>query len=399
MNIPTDDIQAALEQARTEVPKRKVISKACQLLKAQFPKEDIYPHKLRYHVSKLGNETADDMERVKESAQRRNFQVENNRLRRELRTLLDDRNFYEELNAQLVEAVASLPPVNLPEVDVPEVGTKSMTAEYLLSDLQMGKKMQGYNSDIAEDRLKEYGEVLFKESLKRMSAGYKLDKIILAVLGDMIESDRKHKNSARGCDSSTPEQIVRATRAIYQHVILPLSHLGVPLRVICCTGNHDHDDLGMEMVYPGRNQLSFPIYSTWKLLAEAHGLEHVEVVIPPGPFHVEDIYGQKALYEHGYGCSISEKSLQDRRAQRSVQVREHLTYFRMGDKHNASRFACDSLVVNGAFFGDDTKGSDYNSIAGFDNRPWQLAFFHVPREDRFRTTLYDSFAVQLGHIR
>lgn len=387
----------------SDVPQRKRIAAACRVLQEQFPGEDIYPQKLRYWISKMNvSEHAKDQERAKESQQRRTLQVENNRLRRELRSVNDDKSFFSDFKERLLSVVGEMPRMPLmPHRDpvLPNPGAKHMTAELLFSDLQVGKLMSGYNSDIAEARVREYGEVACAEIWRRIGEGWDFDKIVFAVLGDLIESDRKHLNSGRGCDSSTPEQMACATRIVYQHIIQPLSNFGIPMEIVCVTGNHDHDGHGMEMAFPGRHHLSFPIFHSWKLLIEAQDTDHVTLHIPDGPFHVVDYYGQKALYEHGHKCGISEKSLQDRRGQRSVQVREHLTYFRMGDKHNASRFACDSLVVNGAFFGDCDQGSDYNSIMGYDNRPWQLMFFHVPRSDEFRTTLYDSFAIQLGHIR
>ena len=71
----------------------------------------------------------------------------------------------------------------------------------------------------------------------------------------------------------------------------------------------------------------------------------------------------------------------------------------MGDKHNICRFNNDRLVVNGAFFGDSRSGEEYSGIVGYDGEPAQLMFAHVERRDNSRTTIFDSLAIQLGHIK
>jgi hypothetical protein len=75
-----------------------------------------------------------------------------------------------------------------------------------------------------------------------------------------------------------------------------------------------------------------------------------------------------------------------------------ITYFRVGDKHHICRFNEDTLVVNGAFFGSDTEGTEYSGISGYESDAGQIMFFHVPRKDDRRLTIYDSFVIQLAHI-
>jgi hypothetical protein len=70
----------------------------------------------------------------------------------------------------------------------------------------------------------------------------------------------------------------------------------------------------------------------------------------------------------------------------------------MGDKHNVTSFNSGQYVVNGAFFGSDHHGTEFSSIAGFSSIPAQWMGFHTPRDDS-RFTLYDTFTIQLGHIK
>lgn len=141
------------------------------------------------------------------------------------------------------------------------------------------------------------------------------------------------------------------------------------------------------------------MYHATKLISEARFGSSVKFDIPAGAFYLDKIYGQHVLYEHGCGVASSEAGLQKRRDQRAQQLGVHISMFRMGDKHNICRFSNDRLVVNGAFFGTDTIGGEYSSILGYQNEASQLVMFHVKREARDpRSTIFDTFTIQLGHI-
>ena len=42
---------------------------------------------------------------------------------------------------------------------------------------------------------------------------------------------------------------------------------------------------------------------------------------------------------------------------------------------------------------------EYSSIVGYDGEPAQIMFAHVRRSDNYRTSIFDSLAIQLGHIK
>lgn len=270
-----------------------------------------------------------------------------------------------------------------------------LTVELLLSDWQIGKLSPDYNSEVAIKRIKAYtGAALFQIKQKQLS-GYHIDEIRLCLLGDIIESDKKHLDSGRACDIGTSEQAAKAIDALYTYVIKPLTELGTQVKVICITGNHDHDGHGMKMYQAGKEHLSYIIYKSLEMLMSS--FPHVSFVIPKGQFYVDKIYGQRVLYEHGVGVSVSEKSMRDHKAKRADQVHEYITYFRMGDKHTVSSFNSGQYIVNGAFFGTDEEGAEYSSASGYSSVAAQWMGFHTPRNDS-RFTLYDSFTIQLGHV-
>ena len=63
-----------------------------------------------------------------------------------------------------------------------------------------------------------------------------------------------------------------------------------------------------------------------------------------------------------------------------------------------SSFNNAQYVVNGAFFGGGTTGAEYSEIQGYHSQAGQWVGFHVRRNDE-RTTLFDQFVIQLGHIK
>lgn len=338
-------------------------------------------------------------DRARELARSRNAMVENNKLRADVRALTDSLGNKAAFLSTLEQIGAELPtraPVDFRKYLGGQVG-HPVTVEVLLSDLQIGKLSPGYNTATARRRLFEYGRAILFQIEQKAAVGYRIERIVLGLLGDIIESDKKHKNSARATDTGTAEQLFDATIGIFEFVIEPLARLGIPLDVVCITGNHDWDDHGLNMFQPGKQQLSWPLYKSLELVTRRSGYINASFDIPEGSYSIVDFYGQKALYEHGVGVANTESSMKAHKIKRAEQEREHLTYFRMGDKHTVTTFNGGQMVVNGAFFGAGPGGTEYSGIAGYSSVPAQWMGFHVARADK-RLTLYDQFVVQLDHI-
>lgn len=325
----------------------------------------------------------------------------NNALRRQVRDLSDAQNNQQEiltfLSDAMDEAVMVAEEFEWPDFVHETIG-RPITIELLFSDLQIGKLMDDFDSEVAARRVDEWVQVVLTRIAQYQMQGYQIEKIVLACLGDIIESDKKHINSGRACDIGTADQIKLGIEWLFNKVIMNLATVGVPIDVVMITGNHDHDGHGLNMFNPGREHLSWPMYHAVRMLTEAANI-NATFHIPTGSFHVHDIYGQKVLYEHGVGVATSGAALKKHVGNRIDQLKEYITLFRMGDKHNISRFNNDRHVVNGAFFGDGRNGEEYSSIVGYDGEPAQLMFAHVQRADNFRTSIFDSLAIQLGHVK
>ncbi|WP_246391788.1 hypothetical protein [Paraburkholderia youngii] len=360
----------------------------------------VSPQLARYWVSKLDStELPVEQDRIKELASLRNTRTENNRLRRALDASLAQLGDTQAFLDGVADAVRTLNKTRrqvTKPVKFNPAGTP-LTVEVLVSDLQIGKLSGTYNSDIAMKRLKAFGEALVFQIRQKIAAGYNVERIILAIIGDIIESDKKHDNSARATDTGTAQQIHDATVGIFRYVIEPLAALGIRVDVPCVTGNHDWDGHGITMFRPGREQLSYPLYKALELLCQTAGYKHVTFDVVDSVFATVEVYGQTVLYEHGVGVAVTEASMKAHKIKRSEQQGKYITFFRMGDKHNVCSFNSGQYVVNGAFFGSDNEGIEFSSIAGFSSVPAQWMGFHTPRDDS-RFTLYDTFTIQLGHI-
>lgn len=379
---------------------RTSIAKAANTLRDEYGYDHMTPQLFRLLVARLDDsDVTVEVSRAKLLLEKRNAQTSNLDLRRDNRVLTEALGRKEDLLdavRQILEELPERPPVDFSDYLGLEDG-KPMTVEILLSDLQIGKLQPGYNTQVARKRLYEMGRAVIVGIQQKIALGYRVEKVVLGLLGDIIESDKKHDNSARATDTSTAEQMHDALVAIFEFVVEPLARLGIPMEVVGIAGNHDWDGHGMGMYRPGRDMLAYPMYAGMSYICQRAGYDNVTWTIPDGTYAVVDFYGQKALYEHGVGVSVTESSMRSHKTKRSEQQKEYITYFRMGDKHNVSTFNSGQYVVNGAFFGSGPGGEEYSSIAGYSSVAAQWMGYHVPREDS-RLSLYDSFTIQLGHI-
>lgn len=354
---------------------------------------------LRAFLTRVDSSELPDPSRAKEVVRSRNFQTENVRLRKDVKALSEavgDREAFIDAMTRIVDELPERPPVDFRSYGGGQAGTP-ITVEILLSDLQIGKLSPGYDTNIARKRLFEFGRAALFQIEQKAAVGYRIERIVLGLLGDIIESDMKHSNSGRATDSSTSEQLFDAQQGLFEFVIEPLARYGIPMDIVAITGNHDWDGHGINMFEPGKNHLSWCMYRSLEMLTTRVGYSNVTWHIPEGSYAIVDFYGQKALYEHGVGVANTEIAMKSHKIKRSEQEKQHLTYFRMGDKHTVTSFNSGQLVVNGAFFGASAGGTEYSGIVGYSSVPAQWMGFHVARKDN-RLSLYDSFVIQLDHI-
>lgn len=320
--------------------------------------------------------------------------------RKKLKKTLDAQIILEDVLQSLKEAVKDIK--KQPKVRIKKLDRKKtkITLEALIGDIQIGKIMDDYNTEICGRRMKEHGEAIILRIQQYQKQGFEVERIILTCLGDMIESSHKHKNSMRATDVSNPEQMRAFVVFFYQHILMPIAQLGIKTDVNCVTGNHDWNGSGLEMFYPGMEHLSWMFYHMLAELCKVAGYTHLSFTIPKGAFMVYEIYGHNVLVEHGVGVSTTEASMGQKLNIRMRQTKQNITFFRMGDKHTVTMLNNGQYIVNGAYFGKDEKGVEYSGILGYHTPPAQVLTSYVQRKkDDPRNPFFESFIIQLEHIK
>lgn len=267
---------------------------------------------------------------------------------------------------------------------------KGMTKELLLSDIHFGKKTDTFNLEVCKQRLEEVVHATIKE-IERDSKEYNIDEIVIGILGDIIENYSMHVlESAKGCEFGNAKQIYEALVNIYKIVIVPLNQLGIPMRVICVTGNHDRDGVNRTYHNPGEENFTHIIYNAIKDFAEIGGLKNIEFVIPKEPWAIIEIYGNTVLYEHYDNCKNADrKGLEGLMTKRANQLGMTIDYMRGGHYHEPTSFRNGRMMINGCLTGNDS----YASVLGFNAEASQTLNSFVNSSRRYK--MYRSFNILL----
>jgi predicted phosphodiesterase len=267
---------------------------------------------------------------------------------------------------------------------------KSMTKELLLSDIHFGKKTDTFNLEVCKERLKQVVHSTIRE-IERDSKEYNVDEIVIGLLGDIIENYSMHVlESAKGCEFGNAKQIYEALKNIFTIVILPLSSLGIKMRVVCVTGNHDRDGTSKTYHHPGEENFTYVIYNALKDFVEIGKLKNIEFVIPKEPWATIEIYDNIVLYEHYDNCKNADrKSLESLMTKRSNQLGINIDYMRGGHFHEPTSFRNGRMQINGCLTGNDS----FASVLGFNAEASQTLNSWVKSNRRYK--MYRSFNILL----
>lgn len=269
------------------------------------------------------------------------------------------------------------------------------TLEILFSDMQIGKLCADYNTEVAKQRMVKFANGI-QDILENTE--YKIERIVVASLGDIVEDHMKHGvGSASACDTGLAEQMADAIALIWKELLVPLFQLGIKTDVMCIAGNHGSSQhKGMDVFKAGKFAYDYPIYKALEMLTQTAEFNHVNFIIPEGVFGYLNIYGNYVIYEHGYFNQASEKGMNDQMKKRGQQIKKHVEFYRQGDKHNVQMYDCGKIVLNGAFFGNDTEATEYSGVLGFSAIPAQVVMVHSPDEKVGRNTVKEFHTIQLA---
>jgi hypothetical protein len=304
-------------------------------------------------------------------------------------------NQQEDLKQQFQDMVDSLAKGKPVKLAKPVIGKPSMTIEMLVSDVHVGKKTDTFDLEVCRLRLRSFTAITMLD-IDRKRAHYNVDRIVVALLGDLIENALMHgKESMAGCEFDNAEQVRWAIELIHSEVLVPLGKLGIRLDVVCIGGNHDRQEERPTFNNPGKNGLSWIIYQMLKMLGDRAGFKHFTWHIPEGVYHVLDIYGTKILYEHGDRIpgGNTKTAFLSQLARRGAQLNVLLHGIRVGHWHAYAEHENGAAIVNGSVPGQDS----YADVNGFNSIPGQVVSYYVQTKNRDNSYWY-SWLVQLGQV-
>lgn len=153
-----------------------------------------------------------------------------------------------------------------------------------------------YNPKIAEERIKKF----FQRGLSLVEMARtrsKIDKLILAVLGDLI-TNNIHEDLAESNYLSPTEASLEAYRLLCGGIDFLLANGKFDkILVPCCHGNHDRTVKKPRIHTMAKNSYAWLIY---QLVAEKYVKEdRVDIVVADGYFNFVDVYGKIIRFHHG----------------------------------------------------------------------------------------------------
>lgn len=365
-----------------------------ELTQAQFFKhvDDITPWQLRRLGGLSGIRKAHFPVVGKDLVQIRE-QKEISKYVAELEKKLSEKELFEkQAIGAIKEAIQS---IKVEKVSIPKLKNdhkkSKMTLELMLSDIHYGKKTKTFNLEICRNRMKQLVSVLLQE-IKDNDKLYSVEKVIVALLGDIIESYTMHGiESTLGCEFGNAKQMQSAIESLYKDVLIPIAATGLKIEVPCVTGNHDRTEHSRTFNDPGLNNMTWVIYNALKDLCAASGMTNVTFHIPTESYVVLDIYGNQCLYEHGDNTKANTKNAFEALINsRSKQVGKVIDFARFGHYHEFACYDRGRIIVNESVCGQDS----YANVLGHNSTAGQTINYYIETKDR-PTCFYKSFPVWL----
>lgn len=297
----------------------------------------------------------------------------------------------------LNSCVKAINTLSLPKLKIKnpkkKVNGKKMTMEVMLSDLHYGKKTKVVNLQVLRDRMRQLKDVFLFEMEAKEKIGYNVETIIVALIGDIIESFTMHgMESAMASEFGNAEQIQSAIVSIYEDLLLPIAMTGKKIHCPCVSGNHDRVEKEKTFNNPGKTYMSWIIYNMLKELCKASGLKNITFDIPEESFTTVNIYGSLVLYEHGDKVKNTTKTvLENHILKRQKQIGKPIAMIRLGHWHEGVCYDRGRAIVNESLPGPDS----YSVENGYTSTPGQTINFYVDTKNR-PTSFYYSFPVYLG---
>jgi len=316
-------------------------------------------------------------------------------LQKESRDILEHIANKESLVESIQEAVKKINKSKPVKVKVKKsVSKKNMTLELLVSDVHFGKKTNTVNGEAIRNRVRKMANVTLDE-ITRESKNFNVHRIIVAIIGDIIESSHFHgTESEKSCEFGTARQVQEAIESLFLDLLEPLAKTGLPIDVPCITGNHDRLELEKTYVNPGENNLSWIIYNSLALICKQSGYNNVKFDICRGSYTHLHVYDNVIIYEHGDELkNLNRDTMLNMMAKRQASIGKIAHFYRVGHWHNVTSYEQGKVIVNGSVPGQDS----YADVKGFDSDAIQVLNTYIETKSR-KNCFFRSFPIYLGNV-
>lgn len=157
-----------------------------------------------------------------------------------------------------------------------------------------------YNLDIARHRFELYFKRLIYLLRQTKKAGYKYDKLVLALLGDLItgyiHEELQETNSLTPVQATlfVQEMLIKGIKTIVD------TELFKEILIPCVPGNHGRTTSRKRFGSGYKNSYEWLMYhEIAKIFASTSGFEHVKFIIAESEFLYLDLFGYINLFSHG----------------------------------------------------------------------------------------------------
>jgi hypothetical protein len=226
----------------------------------------------------------------------------NTRLRFENKELKKRQSFLEGIKIEEIESFDrfSIQPNNKIKEEAIAISTLSDVHIEELVVKSVVNNLNEYNLAIAEQRLTLYFKRLLYMINQARRAGYKIDNLVLGLLGDFI-TGYIHEELEES-NELTPVQATLFVQNLLIKGIKFLSENGKLQKIIipCTPGNHGRTTTKKRFSTGYKNSYEWLMYNNMRnLFKELGSYENVEFIIPESEFIYLDLFGYMNKFSHG----------------------------------------------------------------------------------------------------
>ena len=158
----------------------------------------------------------------------------------------------------------------------------------------LGKQVDTYNHEIFLKELDVLQNSIFKIH-GILSNSYKLKKLVIFVLGDIITNDRIFPEQTFEIDSCVGQQMWK-TIPLFNKFFNNLLKIYEKIEIVCVVGNHGRSN-PHHYNEPVENNFEYFIYKTWEKQFEKS--KRIKVIVPTTRRYVYQVGKWRHLIEHG----------------------------------------------------------------------------------------------------